>query len=120
MTPIVLTGAVPGLLRRGSPAMYHANGQRVIVLHVGPVTVDVYDGSLDRRLQPPLAAVALDLSDPTGRFHALLWLQERGHEVPTTWPIEAVAWSVLSVSRGGPMLAGIDDVPKFVNTRSAL
>lgn len=99
-----LTGAIQGLLRRGSPATYMANGQRVTVLHVGSVTMDVFDGSTDRRTQPPCEAVTLDLTDPTGRYHALLWLRERGHDL--RWAEDepdVLAWSILSVERsGGP------------------
>ena len=45
--------------------------------------------------------LALDLSDPTGRFHAREWLRERGHDVGNEDRAEVLAWSVLSVSRGG-------------------
>jgi hypothetical protein len=46
----------------------------------------------------------LDLSDPTGRFHARLWLLERGHDVGSEDRAEVLAWSVLSVWRGGRAL----------------
>ena len=106
---IALTGAIPGLLMQGSPAVYRANGQRVMVLCVGSVTVDVFDGAADRRVQPPLDAVALDLTHPLGLATALHYLKERGHDLAwaTPWP-EVVAWSVVSVSRGGKPIVGVD------------
>lgn len=132
MTPIVLTGAIPGLLRRGSPVVktWDGDDDDPGFTSNGIVLERLPDDAAGERWRcwfthprigldigfPP----HLDLTDPLGLHTAVLWLRERGHKVPEAWPIEAVAWSVLSVSREGPMLAGVDDVPKFVNTRSAL
>lgn len=47
----------------------------------------------------------LNLYDPTGAFHALLYLQRRGRDL--SWAEaepDLLAWSVLSVSRGGAPL----------------
>lgn len=51
---------------------------------------------------------AVDMTHPFGRFHALLWLRERGHDL--RWAeneAEVLAWSVLSVARGGGSIVGI-------------
>ena len=98
-----LTGDIPGLLRRCSPVYHTADPGRSMV-------VDYLDGEhawvghWER-----LSALRLDRSDPTGRFHARLWLAERGHDVGNEDRAEVLAWSVLSVWRGGPampMVAG--------------
>ena len=49
----------------------------------------------------------LDLSDPTGRFHARLWLKERGYDMGNEDRAEVLAWSVLSVWRGGKPLRDV-------------
>ena len=96
-----LTGDIPGLLRRCSPVYHTADPGRSMV-------VDYLDGEhawvghWER-----LSALRLDRSDPTGRFHARLWLAERGHDVGNEDRAEVLAWSVLSVWRGGKPLAGV-------------
>lgn len=106
MSDLTLTGAIPGLLRRGSPVRTanSRNGVPDIVTHYpnGVHCMTVFEGLTDQRL------AALDLTDPTGRYHALLWLRERGHEL--RWAedeAEVLAWSVLSVVRGGGPIIGI-------------
>jgi hypothetical protein len=106
MTPLVLTGAIPGLLRRGSPVSLPSGGRD------GPDgTVVLYLADSGEYATASLTAgpwvfydrddLTLDLTNPLGLHTAVIWLRERGHEVPATWPVEVVAWSVLSVSRGG-------------------
>ena len=53
------------------------------------------------------ANLLLDTRNPTGRFHARLWLLGRGHDVGNEDRAEVLAWSVLSVWRGGKPLAGV-------------
>jgi len=121
MTPLALTGDIPGLLRRGSPVLvrfgdvlvpgvYAMADERPEDKRNGPHTiapVDEWPPATDFNGSAAMSRscrddeVALDLTDPLGLHTAILWLRERGHEVPATWPVEAVAWSVLSVSRGG-------------------
>ncbi len=112
-TSLTLTGAIPGLLRRGSPGMWFSplvHGLTVLDVRAHPLRPAgrfyVNDGvSVNEWCDG--ADVALDLTDPTGRFHALLWLRERGHDL--RWAEdepEVLAWSVLSVARGGgPIVA---------------
>lgn len=118
-----LSGAIPGLLRRGSPVTVISLtpedceattcdgsrlrlGDKATITDGGDEWVIATGGTVDetgpRWTQFRPADVALDLADPTGRFHALLWLKERGHDL--AWAEgrpEVLAWSVLSVSRGG-------------------
>lgn len=55
------------------------------------------------------ADLLLDTRNPTGRFHCRLWLLEQGYDVGNEDRAEVLAWSVLSVWRGGaamPTVAG--------------
>jgi hypothetical protein len=71
MSPLTLPGTIPGLLRRGSP-VDSADGPTVCLSGVRDVRwVDVPGGEL------PIDALALDLSDPTGRAHAAWWLADQ-------------------------------------------
>lgn len=64
---VTLSGALPGLLRRGSPV---AGGSVVVRVRAG--YAELADGEI-----VPVAEVLLDLDDPTGRAHALWWLLEQ-------------------------------------------
>lgn len=73
---LTLPGDIPGLLRVGSPVVM-ANGQRAVVvessndegcLHVIALYQPPIEGDCDDGLW-------LDLTDPTGRIHALWWLE---------------------------------------------
>lgn len=82
---LILPGDISGLLRRGSPAIY-PNGQQVTVLSINLEIavpewrgVSVYNGASDHREKPPIEALSLDLTDPTGRAHAAWWLGDH-HE----------------------------------------
>ncbi len=119
MTPtrpdLTLTGAIPGLLRRGSPVRVSLASDAVILgcYLFGRVVcqdgglMDWYDiGEGSEDVAPN--EVALDLTDPTGRYHALLWLHERGCDL--RWAeneANVLAWLVLSVARGGEPIVGI-------------
>lgn len=99
---LILTGAIPGLLRRGSPT----DRGTVVALDRGKASVvalvDFMELTVNGVWIVPCAALTLDLTDPTGRFHALLWLRERGHDL--RWAEdepEVLAWSVLNVAGGG-------------------
>ena len=94
-----LPGSIPGLLRRGSPVRGGDDGQSL-----GTV-VDSRDGDLlvfwtwsERALwvKEDAAPADLDLTDPTGRVHALWWLarwwQERHTGGATDWPLRWTAW----------------------------
>lgn len=115
MTKYQCNGAIPGLLRRGSPVTKTWQGDEDEFTAKGVVLERLEDDAagerwscwfFDERINrdtgfPP----DLDLTDPTGRYHALLWLRERGHDL--RWAEdepEVLAWSVLSVSRGAPPL----------------
>jgi len=109
-----LRGDIPGLLQRGSlvtldPKIRDHYGGRssAIVFVAGSVAATVTFLEDYRPLPIPLSELSLDLSDPTGRFHARLWLAERGHDVGNEDRAEVLAWSVLSVWRGGKPLKGI-------------
>lgn len=135
-TDLRLSGAIPGLLRRGSPVtktwlMDNDFDSYDSVTVSGVVLEQLEDDEagerwscwfFDERIGRDTGfAPDLDITDPTGRFHALLWLRERGHDL--RWAeneAEVLAWSVLSVARGGDVIRAIDDVPRFVNTRCSL
>lgn len=123
MSDLTLTGAIPGLLRRGSPVtktwlMDNDFDSYDSVTVSGVVLEQLEDDEagerwscwfFDERIGRDTGfAPDLDLTDPTGRYHALLWLRERGHEL--RWAedeAEVLAWSVLSVVRGGGPIIGI-------------
>lgn len=135
MPKLTLTGAIPGLLRRGSPVsvdygvlgmiagVYTMPDDRAPNMRHGPHQVAPMEEWPEHDAGAAMARscadeeTTLDLTDPTGRFHALLWLRERGHDL--RWAEdepEVLAWSVLSVARGGVVIEAIGDVPRFVNT----
>lgn len=106
---LALTGSIPGLLRRGSP-LIGGNGERAVVVSIETaITMYVAIRTTDPHPARQVAwygytqrSYTLDLTDPTGRYHALLWLKERGHDL--AWAMEepeVLAWSVLSVAGGG-------------------
>jgi len=78
---VTLPGTIPGLLRRCSPVIFTEAGTS----HVCRAVVEgIQDGHLIRCLDDAgmveivdTLAADLDLSDPTGRFHAVLWLSDR-------------------------------------------
>lgn len=117
MSPALrLSGAISGLLRRGSPVANQGGDERAVVVSVeDPVAMYVAIRTADPHPAKRIAwygytqrSWLLDLTDPTGRYHALLWLRERGHDL--RWAEdepEVLAWSVLSVSRGGGPIVGI-------------
>lgn len=95
-----LTGEIPGLLRRGSPVTCTSDCDGVVALVYtdGAIAVAISD----REIEPSSPDIyALDLTSRTGRFHAREWLAERGHYVGSEDRAEVLAWSVLSVWRGG-------------------
>lgn len=114
MADLTLTGAIPGLLRRGSPAWWRDEETPYVVTisyrdadHAEWVVAAPCAG-LPIGVQDDPSNFTLDLTDPTGRYHALLWLRERGHDL--RWAedeAEVLAWSVLSVARGGQPLTFI-------------
>lgn len=122
MSALTLTGAIPGLLRRGSPVAWRDEETPfVVVLSRAWPTPGPVDGvvlaapaqELCLGVQDDPSNFTLDLSDPTGRYHALLWLRERGHDL--RWAedeAEVLAWSVLSVARGGGAIEDI--IPIYV------
>lgn len=68
-----LPGDIPGLLRRGSPLRVRGARTVAVVLFDGRVAYAT-KGALDDDV---LGAVALDLTDPTGRAHAAWWALDR-------------------------------------------
>lgn len=116
MSALTLTGAIPGLLRRGSPVWWR-DEETPFVVTCGCVdtddatwTIAAPCAGITLGVQDDPSNFTLNLTDPTGRYHALLWLRERGHDM--RWAedeAEALAWSVLSVARGGKPIAVILD-----------
>ena len=116
MSALTLTGAIQGLMRRGSPLL-GPDGERAVVvsiedhftMYVAIRTTDPHPARKVAWYGYTQRSYAIDLTDPTGRYHALLWLRERGHDL--RWAedeAEVLAWSVLSVVEGGePALLGI-------------
>lgn len=100
-----LRGDIPGLLRRGSPVQWQRlDGVRDGVCYFAPLRPSVPLVTHDPCREPGCpdpADLRLDLTDPTGRLHARLWLAERGHDIGSEDRAEVLAWSVLSVYRGG-------------------
>jgi len=86
--PLHLPATIPGLLRRGSPVVFYSVRDAVavtvsgVVVDVGPDRATV--ASADRALvgSRALMDLSLDLSDATGRHHALLWLAGREELAP--------------------------------------
>lgn len=114
MTPFPLTGKIPGLLRDCSPVILdpairdHYGGKSTgVVFAVGNVAAIVTFLEDCRPLPIPLHELTLDMLNPTGRLHAKLYLQEQGYDVAYEDRPDVLAWSVLSVSRGGKVLLGV-------------
>lgn len=85
MADLTLPCDLPGLLRRGSPVRIVANdidriiGRSATVVHTGGggLLVSLDGPETSRSLVTVARAVALDLTDATGRAHAAWWLDER-------------------------------------------
>jgi len=98
-----LRGDILGLLHRGSPVTRADGVAGVVSLVYASGAVDV--ATADRTVETESPSIyALDLGTRTGRFHAREWLRERGHDVGNEDRAEVLAWSVLSVWRGGRAL----------------
>ncbi len=80
MTPITLPGDIPGLLRRGSPVLTLPRFLKAVVIDPpsdkGAVEVALVD---DNSIMGNSSMFRLDLTDPTGRIHALWWLYATVH-----------------------------------------
>ena len=121
VTPdLTLTGAVEGLLLRGSPVnvdflglavpgVYTARDTRPANQRNGPYLVapvdcwpEDFNGSSEMIRSCKSEETTLDLTHPLGLATALHYLRERGHDLAwaARWP-DVVAWSVLAVARGG-------------------
>ncbi len=100
--------AFPGLLRRCSPVvMDHGNPGALAGVVLGAQDFRARVAFWDNRTPDliPVPRLSLDLSDPTGRLHARMWLGEQGQ--PTTEDrAEVLAWSVESARRGGGRVEG--------------
>lgn len=100
---------LPGLFRKGSP-IWMPRGLRGVPLPGVLTAKNQYagdDGTL-MALHGGMDAPWLDDTDPTGRFHLLLYLDAAGHDL--RWAKDdpqVLVWSVLSVSKGGPPLADL-------------
>ena len=103
-----LTGEIPGLLRDCSPVRFSmSEGNPMVVVDPAQDVMGCILVAYGRAERVHPANLLLDTRNPTGRFHARLWLAERGHDVGNEDRAEVLAWSVLSVSRGGKPLAGV-------------
>ena len=123
---LTLTGAVEGLLLRGSPVNVDFLGLAVPGVYTAPDTrpanqrngphlvapVDCwpedFNGSSEMIRSCKSEETTLDLTHPLGLATALHYLRERGHDPAwaARWP-EVVAWSVIAVSRGGPVIVEV-------------
>jgi len=108
MTPLPLTGKIPGLLRDCSPVIldpsirdYYGGKSTGVVFAVGNVAALVTFLEDCRPLPIPLHELTLDMLNPTGRFHAKLYLERRGHFMRYEDRADVLAWNVLSVWNGG-------------------
>ncbi|NBV62452.1 MAG: hypothetical protein EBR73_15580 [Rhodobacteraceae bacterium] len=93
-----LTGDIPGLLRRCSPLIDPSDGERSVVVSVVEGIGVRCSVERDCRVESynyTFRSLCLDTSDPTGRFHARLWLREHGYDMGTEDSAEVLAWSVL-------------------------
>lgn len=114
MTPLPLTGKIPGLLRECSPVILdpsirdHYGGKSTgVVFAVGTVTALVTFLEDCRPLPIPLEELTLDMLNPTGRFHVRLYLQEQGYDVGNEDRPDILSLSVQSVWQGGVPVVGM-------------
>jgi hypothetical protein len=107
----LLTGAIEGLLSRGAPLIGPYGPGATFLAYADCDEAQVNLTPDDGTEAVALDNLALDLSSSIGRFVALSWLRERGHDLrkfeDSEHITEMLAWSVLSVSRGGKSLVGI-------------
>lgn len=118
----VLTGEIPGLLRPCAPVVKTWNaGYKDKFTAKGIVLEQLASDIAGERWRcwfdhprigmdvgfPP----DLDLTTRLGRFVAMEWLREHGHDLhqmeDSMHAAELLAWSVLSVNRGGKPIAGV-------------
>lgn len=111
MSMFQLTGKIPNLFRDCSPVVLgpairnHYGGKSTgVCFAVGNVAAIVTFLEDCRPLPIPLEELTLDMFSATGRFHARLYLQEQGYDVGNEDRPDVLAWSVLSVWKGGKPL----------------
>lgn len=96
--PLTLPGAIPGLLRRGSPVVHARLGHGLVVDPIStpaqmwtrwlPDACEFEPGPAE------LVDLALDLTDPTGRAHAAWWLANQpGNESVVSRRRESPRWT---------------------------
>jgi hypothetical protein len=92
---ITLPGSIPGLLRRGSPALVslHLKARAVTIHGIRDGLAWFASDGCDTVVVASISVLALDLTDATGRAHAAWWLDEYGGR-----------WTVLQAGRRGAEL----------------
>jgi hypothetical protein len=115
MSTITVPGDIFGLLRRGSPVVFYPEDVRGITIGLvsrsGTSRAEVaYLNRGNPAGAPlPLAEVALDLTDATGRAHAAWWLAskmptgQRPHHSPletTSWVSGSFGWLLTNMREG--------------------
>lgn len=81
MSIITLPGSIPGLLRRGSPALVslHLKARAVTIHGIRDGLAWFASDGCDTVVVASISVLALDLTDATGRAHAAWWLANRLH-----------------------------------------
>lgn len=103
---MTLPGDIPGLLRRGS-IVFYCESAPATVLVMREIRPDVMGASIaldgqnvlpDRCVDAEFRHLALDLTDPTGRWHAALWARAARNDEPWSLPEnDAVDLALLGV-----------------------
>lgn len=106
--PITLPGDIPGLIRKGSPAFWLGEPGIVTRVYDDGTAVLWQDWGCD--VWRALAEIGLDLTDRTGRAHAVWWLGTQVAQRPAvaTWRMADGAlrwwkmpWTSLDYGAGG-------------------
>ena len=98
-----LPATIPGLVRRGSPVIDHAGDKMIACELVPGIGARCLDGG--KLHGYTFRSLSLDLTDPTGFHHALLWLAEKlgmdaSAGVLWYWDAEWGTWYLQAKQRG--------------------
>lgn len=98
-------GTIEGLIQQGSVGWFRdEDTQCVVVAVMGKSVILAPVSEVCLGFPADIEDFTLDLNNKTSRFHARLWLAERGHDVGNEDRADVLAWSVFSVHRGGRSL----------------
>lgn len=108
MEKLILSGTIEGLLQRGAPLVGPYGQGAVFLADTDCDEAFVNLATDDGTEAMALSELSLDMSSHLGRFIALDWLLDKGHDLrayaDSEHVVQILSWSVLNVAAGGAPL----------------